>query len=465
MKFLCIIFCLVTCNSILAKTPSRYKKRTKYTYPLGTAETLGNSIQLRSVKEFKSLELLKTTKYLIINGELEKAKILLKEATIATDFSKKIQLRYLATIHFIEGNYLRATDILSSEEMNGFTDKGHYCVLNTISQLILNQIEQAKTNWKSCRDATLANSKSNLFWIETIIKLKANKDIGSINKLFQDLFIENQEGDSLRIFLKLSLYLNKQKSIIPRFQYFNSDTIKNPLYRELIGMNYYRNFDMEKAFQFLENLDGPNAEVFKGNLYLFQKKYDIAYAQYKLALKRKDNSSNALERLMPLAWRLGQWEEGIDYVQNFTFNKNENLYKYSLLAAFLTMNDKPKIAEKVLNKISNFTNKGEPIEVTQLQTLNNVLLKNMAKVERSTYQTCLKKDGMHCWFLYYLGNFDEPLDDLNIENKNIHHPKSVVDFYTASKINNPLSQEVFVDQKDIEELDNQLIQLVEIPKS
>ncbi len=459
MHYLKNIFCLyLLLSSLTALGTSGV--RFEHSYPVGEIEAKDNNLAKLSARDYKSVELIRSAKFFMINGELEKAKLLLKEAPLVTNFSKKAQLRYLAMIHFIEGNYVESTKILKRSDMQDSVIKGRYCVMNLISMLILNQKELLKSEYKSCRESVSTKAASSLVWLDTIIKLKTQGKSLNSEDIFKDLFIENLDEDQLRVYLKLAIYLNQQDKIIPKFKLLNSDTLSDPLFRELIGMNYFRNLDLVKAYQFLENSNDPNAEVFKGNILLLQNKYEAAYAQYKLALKQKENSANALERIIPLAWKLGQWQEGIDFIKRFKFHKSDELKKLTLLAAFQTMQKKPKKAQRTIRYINKSTQVGNPVEVLQLKTLNSLVLEDERNLENLAYETCIRKDGLHCWLLYVISAWDEPSKIL--KQKGFIHKGSLSDYKSdfQSVTNNPLKEEVFVDQKDIEELDNELIELL-----
>lgn len=453
-----ILSCVLSSNAAIAAA------RFDYDYPAGAKVLETSNKQKSSVKEFAALELIQSAKYLMINGELDKAKLLLKEATLSTDFSKKTQLRYLAMIHFIEGNYQLAANIFERKDIQGFTGKGRYCTLNVLTLLILDKTTKAKSEYKLCRELIVGQASSSLLWLDTLVDLKLNPLKVDTNKIFESVFVENLNGDNLRIYLKLALYLNKQNLVIPRFQYFSEETLSNPLFRELIGMNYYRNLDLVKAYQVMESSNDPNSEVFKGNILLLQNKFEAAYAQYKLALKAKDNSTNALERLIPLAWDLEQWSDGIHFIEKFKFTKAQELEQLSLKAAFLTMQNKPEKIDTILKQINVYTKKGDPIEVTQLKTLNSINKNQIPELEFNAYKSCLKKDGLHCWLLFSLVNWDEAPEllkqDLPIHPSGLESYKSLM----VSVAKTPLTEEVFIDQKDIEELDNELIELLETPE-
>ena len=188
-------------------------------------------------------------------------------------------------------------------------------------------------------------------------------------------------------------------------------------------MNYFRNIDLVKAYQLLENSSDLNAEVFKGNILLLQEKYAAAYAQFKLALLKKYNSVNAIERLIPLSWKLDQFNEGISFIKQHKINKNKNFEKLSIKAAFQIMDNKKKDLDKTLRQIEKLTRKGNPIEVNQFKTLNAIYGKNNIVLEENTYKACLKNDGLHCWLLLNLHHFDEAAELFSIPRP--LHPKKL----------------------------------------
>ena len=433
---------------------------TKYKYPRGEEELAQNSIIKWSIDNFSHQEKLKEIKYNIINGNLDYAKILLNEADLTSNFTKTIQLRYLAIIYFIEGNYQFVLNTLSKKEMKDFSVQAKVCFMKVLSEIILDRNENAAISWRSCRDATAPYSETNLAWMQIIVDLKTSKDKNYVDKIFKKVNIDNVEERYLRIYLKLALFLNKQDKIIPRFKYFGKSPLENKVQRELIGLNYYRNGDLTKAYQLLEGIDTANSEVFKGNIFLFQKKYEQAFAQYKLALKRKSNSRNALDRLLPLSWKLNQWNEGLTFLQRVPLHPDEAIQNYTLMAAFLTMANKHNSARTYIDKIIQQTNKGEPIEVSQISVLNYLKLKDYGQIERSAASSCSSNDGMNCWILFAINSWED-LGEYTENNKLIHEKQvDLAQRLLSSENQTPIIEDTLLNQKDIEELDNSLINLI-----
>jgi hypothetical protein len=447
-------------NIFLGLSVARSQSKAKYAYPKGKAELQQNSIIQWSVENFSHQEKLKEIKFNIVNGNFDYAKILLNEADLTSNFTKTIQLRYLALIYFIEGNYQFVLNTLNKKEMKNFSVQAKVCFMKVLSEIILDRNENAAISWRACRDATSTYSETNLAWMQIIVDLKTSKDKSYVDKLFKQINIDNVEEKYLRIYLKLALFLNKQDKIIPRFKYFGKSPLENKIQRELIGLNYYRNGDLTKAYQLLEGIDTANAEVFKGNIFLFQKKYELAFAQYKLALQRKSNSRNALDRLIPLSWKLNQWNEGLTFLQRIPLHVDETIENYTLMAAYLTMANKHNSARTYINKIIQLTNKGEPIEVSQISVLNLLKLKNYDLIEDSAASSCSANDGMNCWLLFAINSWED-LGEYTETDKKIHTGQvNLADRLLNGKDTTPIEEDTLLNQKDIQELDNDLINLI-----
>jgi len=434
---------------------------TKFTYPIDNGQVQINSIK-RSEKILENdKNILRKSKYYILNGNLDYAKALLTSTNLESPKIKKIYYRYLATIDFIQGKYEGVIKILSKPEFNDLDTEAPVCFMRVISNLILEKIENAKISWRKCYELSLSHSDSDLLWMNTLVNLKTSNDKNYAKKLFENIKIDNTEKKFIRIFLKLALYLNKSDVIHPRFKYLDQSILEDEGLRELIGFNYYRDNKLGMAYQLLENSTSSNTEIFKGNLSLYQKKYELAYAQYKLALKRKENSQNALERLAPLAWKLEQWSDGLSYIQKIDFTKNRKMESATILSAFLTMLEKHETANIVLRKIRKNSNQGEPLEVSQLFIYNLIEMEKYDDIALHLHNACNGNDGSSCWALMaqisWEGIFESAKKDIDLE----HMKENLLENYSQQKIDEPILETIIVNQKEIEELDNNLIQLVD----
>src|SRR5690606_30757295 len=258
----------------------------------------------REINEQKLMSLkLAEVKFAMINGNIERAKILLLQQGFNTGFGKIIKKRYSAIISFIEGKYQTSLDTLNDPDFLFDQHFTHICSLKTLNELILNKTADATETWRRCNKLTVLLSENANLWPAVLVNLKKNPK-EAIKQPFEKMNIANESFDTIRLFLKLALYLNQQKLIIPKIPDFAPEVFQDPELRELIGFLYYREAELVKAYTFIEDLETPNSENIKGNLYLAQNKYELAYGQFKLALNRKNNSQNALERITPVAWLL-----------------------------------------------------------------------------------------------------------------------------------------------------------------
>ena len=453
--FTVTIFLLI----FITQTFARDYKRFNLIYPKTSSELKLNSALNWSMDNFNAQSRLQEIKYLIINGNLDRAKILLNETSLSIDFTKQIQYRYHALISFLEGNYEHVINLLSKPIMIDFTIQSKVCFLKILSLIILERPKQVSKEWKTCREATLPHSDSNLTWMQTIVDLKTTDNKEYINSFFKNLDIDRYGKRYLRIYLKLALYLNQQSKIIPRFKFFGKAPLEDEIERELIGLNYYRNGNLQKAYKLLEGLSSANAEVFKGNLYLHQKKYEPAYAQFKLALNKKSNSQNALERLLPLSWKLNQWEEGIDFLKRMRINGKNSVEQDTLMSVFTSMANQHALANYYLKRVEKKTNLTAPIEVSQVKVLNALKQKKYLEIIDPAIKSCSGNDGINCWFIIALNSWDSLIEMLGKDTVIHKDLVQLSDKWRSSNITNPIVEEKLLDQKLIEELDNDLINL------
>lgn len=456
MKNLLVIICLSTTFLAQAKTGQRFD----YSYPNSQFKIAEENLQTKSFEATKKIDLLEKIKYLIVRGNLDYAKVLLKEADISTDFTKATQLRYLAIIYFVEGNYKLALDTVSRKELKSFQAEPRVCFIKVLSLMITERTNEATNAWQTCYDATVSYSPTNLLWMRILVDLKTTSNKNYVEDIFKEISVENLDKNYLRIYLKLALYLNKQDKVIPRFKFFSEEVLNDTSLRELIGFNYFRAGDVQMAYNTIESLNTANSETFKGNLYSFQGQYNQAYAQYKLALQLKNNSQNAIDRLIPLSWMLGQYKEGVNFLQKNLVSQDNLVQQNTLLAAFLTMNEKHQSSAQILDRIIEYTNRGEPLEVSQLLVYNAYSLGDQDKIELFSANSCEKYDGLNCWVksLYY--NWPNALDITKKQEK-IHPTNSFQqEKLVQLKFNSEIKESNPVDQKKIEELDNNLINLL-----
>lgn len=438
-----------------------FRRRGTYLFPSSEDDQKLLNLNAISIETIRLQKFLARIKKNIINGEYKKARIMLLNANYSKNFTRAIQYRYLALINFIEGDYKKSLEYINKKELQTIQAQDKICILKTLNLLILENLQEAKFEWAKCLNQTSAASPTNHAWMNTLVALKVNEDKNVVEKTFDGLSIENEVEPFLSFFLKLAIYLNKQDIILPRVKYLGLDAYQNVKIRELIGMLYFRNGDLVRAYNLIEDLNTPNADNLKGNIYLAQKKYELAYAQFKLALRNKSNSQNALERIIPIAWILKQWNQGILLSQRLSADSDNVFFQMALQAAFMTQAKKYAQAKNVLEGIIKGSRNSQSVEVNQLYAFNAVMLNDKDNSELYANRACNQNDGFNCWYRIYFTIWKDinlliQQKDKSILEKDI----DLIDKYTKAYVSKPIEEREYISQKDIEELENANIDLL-----
>ena len=407
-------------------------------------------------------EELKKAKYYLINGEIRLAKIHLNKLAYTQTKLRPVINRYLAILSFVEGNFEKTYTYLSTPELQNIPQYGKICVLKVLSQIVLSKTHKLEENWIRCQIENPGNFRErNLIWLETLVQLKINNYKGITSIPFKRVRIAALDIEETKVMLKLALYLNQEKLVINELTELTLDQLQDSEVRELVGQIYFRTGALAKSYRFVEDLKSPNSENIKGNLYLLRSKYELAYAQFKLALEQKVNSQNALERLLPLAWLLGDWENGTKYSEQVGASPDTKVNKLTLHAAFLMQKGDYIGANKILESIAQHSRRGTEIDVTQLASFTALMQNRPDVVRKQADMSCKQYDLINCWLQFQLEQWDSLPLTIRREDKLIE--KRDWEKLTSSIINEPLKETVFVNQIDIEEMDDKLIQLIPTP--
>ncbi len=416
-----------------------------------------NKVLFSEMREQKNE--LKRVKYYLLNGEVRLAKLYLSKIARTQGKLRPVIFRYLALLSFVESDFEKTYEYLSIPELQRIPNYAKICILKTLSEIVLNKINQLDEDWKKCKEQNSYDFSGNSdIWIESIVQLKLRPIPGTTKIPFRKIKIAALDAEEAKLMLKLSLYLNQEQLVIEQINEFTLDQLQDEEFRELIGQALFRAGKFAKAYRFIEDLKTPNVENIKGNLYSLRSKYELAYAQHKLALEQKQNSQNAIERLLPLAWLLGDWEGGSKYAENVITSPHTLINKYTIMSAFLMQKGDYKKSDEVLSKISLDSKKGLEIELTQIAGFN-AMMQNKADIARkNAYQSCYQFDLINCWLLFQLTQWDQFPSTAKREDQVPNNKKW--EKLVNEDLNDPLTEKNYINQLDIEELDDKLIKLI-----
>lgn len=405
---------------------------------------------------------LKKVKYYLINGEVRLAKIYLANLAYTRTKLRPVINRYLAILSFVEGDFEKTYMYLSDPALQNIPQFGKICSLKVLTQIVLSKTDVLEETWGRCQ---LENApyfrEQNIIWLDTLVQLKLNPVRGITKVPFRRLKLAALEPDDAKMILKLALYLNQEQLVVDQLLDLRPEQLQDPELRELAGQIYFRVGSLVKSYRFVDDLKSPNAENIKGNLYLLRQKYELAYAQFKLALEQKHNSQNALERLLPLAWLLGDWENGSKYAEQVMSAPQTLINKYTLRAVFQMQRGNYEEASRILETIAQRSRKGAELEVTQVASFNALMQNNTDEIKKQATLSCEQYDLMNCWLLMQGSQWDS--FPLTIRREDKLPPRNDWENLTKDDLNSPLQETVFVNQIDIEELDDKLIQLIKTP--
>jgi tetratricopeptide (TPR) repeat protein len=432
--------------------------------PLNTIES-EDALFKAMMSEFTSQKKdLRRVKFYLINGEVRMAKMHLRQMMLTEPRLRPLGYRYLATIEFILGNYQDSLKELKRPELSALGNYRKVCVLRILNQIILNDTFDLADQWDRCLLENIKEMQSNrLLWLETLVRLKTAPSEDTIKAPFKYNKIFSLPNDDIKIVLKLALYLNQEKLVIDEIMQLTFDAIVDPEIRELAGLILFRAKKFSLSFKFIEDLNTANINNIKGNLYLMQNKYELAFAQFKLALIQKQNSLNAMERALPLSWEIGQWEEGTKLAEQVITSPEGAMSKLALTSAFYVQRKLYKEAEKRLDYITTYSTEGDNLTVTQLYSYNHLMQKRSLETIKYADLSCKSYDLAQCWLLYQFSYWDHfPLtilrDEPLFKNTNWWSDESALTTISA------LKETIYVNQKDIEELDDALIKLIPVQK-
>lgn len=402
---------------------------------------------------------LKRIKYHLLNGQIRLASAQLSKLAFDQTKLRPIIYRYLGILHFIDGDYEKSLDYLSKKELRYTPNYQKVCLLKTLNLIVLNYNSKLGDEWGRCKSESSKNlQENNLMWMDVLVALKTNPRPGITQIPFRQVKLAAFNTDQLKVMMKLALYLNQEKLLLTELPNLTLEQLQDPEVRELAGHIYFRSGSLAKSYRFVEDLKSPNAENIKGNLYILRNKYELAYAQFKLALEQKQNSQNALERLLPLAWLLGDWESGGQYAERILSSPETFMNKLTLTAAFLVQKGDFQDARRHLDIITERSRKGTEIDVTQLYSFIALMQNRPVETRKYANLSCTQYDLVNCWLLFQLSQWDSFTLTIRREESIVH--KKNWERLITEDINEPLKEVVYVNQLDIEEMDDKELRLI-----
>lgn len=431
--------------------------------------SLEAELQNEAFERGSDLESLLRAKYRLINGDLKMTKFYLNRIDDKKGKLAPIKIRYLALISFIEGNFEQSLEYLKNNRLNDNFNYPKVCLLKLINFMAVNDIEAINREKHACKFYTAQNSKNDQYWLDTMIKLKLKDSYGVKKNLLTDVEHTISDDEMSKLWLKTGLYLNKEKNMLDLISILPESSYQSKRLREIIAFMYLRSGkseDLQKALAFVDDIDSANAENIKGNINLLNKEYELAFGHFRIALQKKQDSSNSLERAIPLAWILSQWGDGLSMLES---TPNKSLDPRNIRAiriAFLIRDKQFETAQKELNLLKIDFQNEPPFEVNIMDSYVALMMGasdkkfDKRKVEETTEKACKDFDGISCWTSLQFIQWDNLGKSTKRNEEIITDKETTIESLKEKKAYTPLKETITVDQRDIEELDGENIQLI-----
>ena len=429
--------------------------------PLQSREIDHSLDQLHEILEIKMtkrkkefIQKLFKAKYWMINGDISKSLDILLKLTTMNKELDQISNRYLGTAYFILNEHEISHKYFDTKYFNNNpSTKKYVCLMQIVNKIAIQDKNGFSKYVASCKSHLKAHSDSESYWPTLMAKMnKPDKSVSNYNflKISSE---ELNDKDLLRIWLKANLYFNSEKFALKYIGTLPELVFKYKELRELIALMYYRTEEFDKSLSFIENIDTSNAENIRGSIYLKNKKFELAYAHFKMAAAYKSNSTNALERLIPLSWNLAQWNEALKLVNQYKTKNLDLRKKYAFKAALLMKLEKFEEAKKTLEFIPQKTTKTLPYVINMLYAY---ILNKTGHTKRAQYYSginCQEYNGLSCW--YKMQSTIWPKMSKTIKSKIKIAPyahNEILALFEEKKIT-PLKEERIINQEEIEQLD------------
>lgn len=405
----------------------------------------------------EQIDLLKLCKIYLISGNTTKAKYFLDKIQKPSKKLQNIIRHYNALISFVDSDFDTAYTYLNFDEFYSTNAYPNVCVLKLATMLSLpDKIEKKELSSElaTCKIRTEKYTRNFHYWINTLTLFRTNINEITNGRALNDYRYVLNSKETVQLWLKAALILNKEDIIKKYIPYIVEDFYRYRNIRELVGLVYYRLGENEKAINYVEDLNSPNAENIKGLINLQNNQLELALGHFQLALKRKETSFNALSKGLALTWVLEQWELGAELLKKLQGQQLKWQQKMAFRGAYHAQIGQYKELNELVNILEREYQNQKPTEVELLRSFNGAITDNILQFEDGSHEACRGHDGMSCWlvhklvqdrsFTYSMKRQEPILEDLKVDLQALTEKVEI----------NKEPEIPLIYQEDIEELDS-----------
>lgn len=409
---------------------------------------LEESIENNRKQRIKILRNLQQAKWFMIQGKIKRSKDILKNMNLSNDLNL-IKLRYLAIIYFLEGDYKNSSKILDN---NLFKIDPYYSSVCTLKSILL--LKKSEKEFNQNIDQCLYKTEVDLDsfkWLLKIADIKFNKT--RTNPTINQFYAQTSTLENSIRYLKLGLINKQEREIVDYLKYLPNEQFSSPKIRELLASYLYRTGNLGQAQQFLKDVNFANAYNIKGLINIENNEFELAYANFKYSLIKKQHSSTALEYALPLSWLLNRPLDSFKYTKAYESNLYQNDGGVIFKAANLSRMKKYHLSQNEINNILPKYSNYLPEIIGEIYLHNSIGTENNLKIKKIAEENCKKFDYISCFIL----NASHVWGNINKVSIRDEMPSKIIqtNYQDIIKNNNigAVDDEVYIDQFEIEELD------------
>ena len=372
---------------------------------------------------------------LLIEGKLSQAEIDL--VALPRESTRRY---YRGWIAHIKGDYTKEFKELSWWKFNIENYYHQVCQLKLISLWKMGELREFEREADICFSAVSGFSPSEMLWFQSLLFM---------GKKSLDPFLFGERGPE--IWLKAGIYLQHDKMVEKTLLQFSNPEDESPSTRELIALHHYRQGDYKKAFEWAAKTSGVNASNILGRVYLAGGDFKSSWKHFNKALEIRKDSLHALEYLPSLAWILGHWKKGREFLLRLSRLRRLTVEELTLLSAFTIQEGNFESARRVLGMLEGRFENTLPME--GLLMGGYISLMNGDDLTLYAVPACLESEGVYCWLLQQQLNWDDFEGLPRREELIFGELEPDIDGYREKVEIRPLEEKIIVLSKDIEELD------------
>lgn len=411
-------------------------------------------------------EHLRMAKYHIIQGQVNVARQHLQQLGRISQMQKgklaPVVVRYNAVIEFLEGNWAKSLVHLNDSSLNPTPHYSKICVLKVLMKIATQERNELSSDWRRCKNENSQDMKErDQAWMDTIVKLADAPSEGTAIKAITRYNLKNIDNDTLKSVVKLAMYLNLESLIVDSIDELDYSVAQDDELRSLLGHVLFRQGKLARAWKFLEGLNEVNTNNILGNIWALRGNKQTAFVYLNLAYMNKPDSQNATERMLPITWVLKQWKKGRGLIDLQKINKGNTPELQALSAAFDIQMSNYESAHKTLFFLDRTIGADTILEVDQMSMYVGLKIKDKKAYLKHGQRACKAGDMTACWVLMAQLNWTDVgalLESSTPVASNTNLPRVLAS--SETDVEAFKEDEVYIDQRDIEELDEGLINLI-----